>query len=758
MSKVSETVLGYHPEELEGRVHFYDLFAESTREETKKAVFKFFEQKEPFVNFVCAVQAKDGHLVWLSINGIPLLDAKGRLTGYRGSLADITDRKRVEEILKIQHELLLDLNSCHDLYQGLDTVLQAVLKLECFDCGGIYTVDAADHSLNLAVHRGLSPEFVSCSSHYPADSPQVRLLSNGEARYDTYTEICQKMNVVCEKEGLHALAAIPFISQGQLIAVLNMASRTRDSVPTETRRALETIALHIGGILLRLRTSAALRVSEEKYRALVENAQEIIMVTQEERIVFSNQTATHITGYSKEEFASGPFTQFIHPDDREMVLSYYFARLNGKMDRERIVFRGMHTNGEILWLEVSAVHIDWEGKPATLNFLTDITMRHRAEEIMAESTRLLHSVLESNPEVIVFALDDRYRYLVFNNKHKEVMSQIWGKEISAGMDMVNEVIGRSDDREKARKNFDRALQGEQFTVIEEYGDEKLGRFFWEDRYSPILSEEGTIIGLTCIILNITERLRNEAEKTKLEAINRQLQKEASLSRMAGAIAHTFNNILTVVKGYLELTINSQNLEKSAWENLTEAMNGVQRATEVSGQMRTYLGHSISERAPVDISRVCQRHLPLIMAAMPKNAVLETDLPTPGPVLYTNASQMQQILTNLVSNAWESINNGNGTIHLTVKTVSASEIPARHRFPVEWQPQDTVFICLEVADAGCGIPEQDIDTIFDPFYTTKFAGRGLGLPMVSGIVRAHGGVITVESEPGCGSVFRVFLPT
>jgi CheY-like chemotaxis protein len=97
------------------------------------------------------------------------------------------------------------------------------------------------------------------------------------------------------------------------------------------------------------------------------------------------------------------------------------------------------------------------------------------------------------------------------------------------------------------------------------------------------------------------------------------------------------------------------------------------------------------------------------------------------------------------------------IHLKVKTVSPGEIPASHRFPIDWQPQENAYACLEVADAGCGIQENDIEKLFDPFFSSKFTGRGLGLPVVLGIVKAHGGAVTVESEPGRGSEFRLYFP-
>ena len=116
-----------------------------------------------------------------------------------------------------------------------------------------------------------------------------------------------------------------------------------------------------------------------------------------------------------------------------------------------------------------------------------------------------------------------------------------------------------------------------------------------------------------------------------------------------------------------------------------------------------------------------------------------------------------MLTNLVFNAWEARRDGRSTIRVTVKTASRADIPKSHRFPIDWRPDDNAYGCLQVADEGCGIADQDIDQLFDPFFSSKFIGRGLGLAVVLGIVRAHHGAVTVESEAGRGSIFRVFLP-
>ncbi len=258
-------------------------------------------------------------------------------------------------------------------------------------------------------------------------------------------------------------------------------------------------------------------------------------------------------------------------------------------------------------------------------------------------------------------------------------------------------------------------------------------------------------------LDITAQKQAAAEKAEIESQNRQLQKAESLGRMAGAIAHHFNNQLGVVIGNLEMAIDELPLDAGPIENLTTAMKASNRAAEMSSLMLTYLGQSFDKREPLDLSDACRRSLTMLQAVKPSNVVLETYLPSPGPVISTNENYIQQVMTNLITNAWEAVGESRGSVHMTVKTVTTSDIPEAHRFPIGWQPQDHAYACLEVADEGGGIADKDIEKIFDPFFSSKFTGRGMGLAVVLGIIRAHDGAITVESEPGRGSTFRVFFP-
>ncbi|SHO53194.1 PAS domain S-box protein [Desulfopila aestuarii] len=275
--------------------------------------------------------------------------------------------------------------------------------------------------------------------------------------------------------------------------------------------------------------------------------------------------------------------------------------------------------------------------------------------------------------------------------------------------------------------------------------------------TPVYDTHGQWAGRRGSFREITRSKRSEEDRLKQTEKKRQIQKTTSLQRMGGAIAHHFNNKLQVVMGYLELAIEHLPEQDVARYNLTSALDAAVRAAEVSRLMLTYLGQVNSKREPHDLTLICREFLPTLKNRLHRGLKLETDLQGPGPVISTSSEEIRQILLNTMANACEATTDEHDCIGLRVTTSFATGIGSHHRFPRDWQPTDTSYACLEVRDNGCGLSESEFEEIFDPFYSTKFAGRGLGLPVVKGIVKAHGGVVTVESSPGLGSTFRCYFP-
>ncbi len=247
------------------------------------------------------------------------------------------------------------------------------------------------------------------------------------------------------------------------------------------------------------------------------------------------------------------------------------------------------------------------------------------------------------------------------------------------------------------------------------------------------------------------------ERKRIDQQHHYLKKAESLKRMAGAIAHRYNNLMTAVMGNLELTLDNLSKDSNLHEQLTEAMGAAQSASDLGGMMLAYLGQTVALRLPLDLCDICRQELSSVKTALPENVALKTDLPAIRPSIMANSSQIRQILHNLIVNAWESLEGQPGEIFLVVKTVLPSDIPVINRLPIDFRIEAADYACMEIADTGCGIPEKAYENIYDPFFTTKFTGRGLGLAVALSAIRGHGGCITSTSTQKRGSVFRVFLP-
>ena len=385
----------------------------------------------------------------------------------------------------------------------------------------------------------------------------------------------------------------------------------------------------------------------------------------------------------------------------------------------------------------------------------DITDRKRAEEALRTSEDYFKTIFNEAP--LGVALIDSLSGHIY--EVNPMFARIAGRTMEEMVKIDWMSITHPDDVQKDLDNMAQLNAG------------KINGFQMEKRYlhhdgaavwinmtiAPVKVEDKSHPRHLCMIEDITERKRLAAEKAGLEEQNRQLKKAESLRRMAGAIAHNFNNQLQVVIGNLELVEGDLAMGRDPAGELSDAGKAASKAAELSKMMLTYIGQSSAKREQLDLAELYRMSLPMLQASMPKGVIMEADLPVVSPFINGNAIEIQQVLTNLVTNALESMVGKEGTVHLNVGKAFPADIPALHRFPLEWRSQEQAYSCMEVMDSGCGIQEKDVEKIFDPFFSTKFTGRGMGLPVVLGIVRAHHGCITVENRINGGSVFKVFFP-
>ncbi|WP_310571044.1 response regulator [Gemmatimonas sp.] len=255
---------------------------------------------------------------------------------------------------------------------------------------------------------------------------------------------------------------------------------------------------------------------------------------------------------------------------------------------------------------------------------------------------------------------------------------------------------------------------------------------------------------------IGRRQAAEEERRKLEAQMLQTQKLESLGVLAGGIAHDFNNLLTGIIGFSDLARLELPHESSTRSYLDEAVNGARRAAELTQQMLAYSGKGKFVVGPVRITGLVEEITRLLEVSISKKCVLRYDLMVDQPPCLADATQLRQVIMNLIINASEAIGERSGVISLTTGAMWCERDYLAETYLDEGL-REGLYLTLEVADTGVGMSPEVRARIFDPFYTTKFTGRGLGLAAVLGIVRGHGGAIRVYSEAGRGTTFKILLP-
>ncbi|HNV20800.1 MAG: PAS domain S-box protein [Candidatus Hydrogenedentes bacterium] len=267
--------------------------------------------------------------------------------------------------------------------------------------------------------------------------------------------------------------------------------------------------------------------------------------------------------------------------------------------------------------------------------------------------------------------------------------------------------------------------------------------------SPIFDYSGNLMGYVSVKRDVTQQLA-------LEAQVRQAQKLESLITVAGGIAHDFNNILAIIAGNAEMAMAELTQISGARPYLKEIASAARKAIELSRQMLAYSGRGKAALELIDLNAFITQMAQLIEASVSDTCQLRFNLARRVPLFEGDPSQISQLIMNLAINASEAIDHAGGLITIATGAVFCTREDLAATWLHENQPEGQ-YVYLEITDTGAGMDKATVSRIFDPFYTTKFTGRGLGLAAVLGIVRGHYGAIRVDSVPGSGSTFRVLFP-
>jgi PAS domain S-box-containing protein len=377
--------------------------------------------------------------------------------------------------------------------------------------------------------------------------------------------------------------------------------------------------------------------------------------------------------------------------------------------------------------------------------------KHRAEQKLQESERRYRTTLNSVGDGII-AIDAQGQVTLLNPVAERITG--WTQAEAAGKpleDVFPLIAGRdrasilNPAHSALRENSVHHLASNCLLVTRDGREVPV-----EDSAAPILgTDRKEAQGAVLAFRDVTEQRRTEAAL-------QHSQKLESLGVLAGGIAHDFNNLLTPILGYAALLKGFVQGNPEAVQMAEAIEAAAQAGAQLTGQMLAYAGKGRFAIKPLDLSVLVREMAALLSASLSKKVELRYDLRDDLPAIEADASQVRQVVLNLLTNASEAVGDNAGVIGVSTRLVTATASYLASPFMPK-PPAPGEYVVLQVSDTGCGMSAETLGRIFDPFFTTKFTGRGLGLAAVLGIVRAHRGTLKVRSSPGEGTTFEVFFP-
>jgi len=500
----------------------------------------------------------------------------------------------------------------------------------------------------------------------------------------------------------------------------------------------------------------ALREGEEKYLIHFTLANDVMFSYDNQfRILSVSPNVERVLGYKPEELVGGTFHNLhvLHPDYTEVAFNNALQVLSGKTVYSSI-YEFIAKDGARKFGEVSGVPLMRDGKVvAVITVARDITTRIEMKKSLQESEERYRITLQSMPDAVSIIRVEDSQYLYINNAFTKItgysLDETIGKtpfdmNLPADSDVIDHCIELIKDN-RSIDSLEHQCRKKDGTIIDTLISAR-----------PIYySGENSMI---MVMADITALKQIKEEKKRLEI---QSQKMDSIGTLAGGIAHDFNNLLTTIIGFTKMSVKNI-LGKAKGEidlsvirsDLGEVRNAALRARDLVNHILAFSRHTEKEYVPIDLGSTVRESLKVLRPTFPANIKIREDL-ADSKMILGDPAQIHQVIMNLCTNAAYAMDKTGGELEVSITKIEVGddtatlnlEVPSGH------------YLRLTVRDTGHGMTNKVMVRIFDPYFTTKFNGRGtgLGLSVVHGIVKSHGGTIICKSAPGEGTTFDIYLP-
>ncbi|MEN6603420.1 MAG: ATP-binding protein [Bryobacteraceae bacterium] len=573
------------------------------------------------------------------------------------------------------------------------------------------------------------------------------------------------------------------------MALLSLGTRTRERIGEEARLMLETTANLVGEIIGRFQAEEAVRESERRHREIFDSAPtplweadfsglvdyvkdlidrgvsdpvayftehqpEIWKLLSLIRVRNVNQAAAGFYRAKSRKEMVRRLIEIFTPQAFEAISRDVLRLIDGST-RHEIEIRTNTLDGEPrdVLVRLAAVPGCERTLSRVIISMLDLTARKRAERQLRESNRKLDALVLHLPGVLI-----RHR-----NRPGWPIEYIGGRveevcgypaerfQGSGSLDYLSVLV--EEDRKQLSEAVRQAMLNRRPYAAEYRIRTETGQLRWIGEEGIPIFQGDEVEALECFLVDITDRKEAEAERQLLQAQLAQAQKMESIGRLAGGVAHDFNNVLTVINGYSQLAAERAQHDPALHGLIEEIHKAGERAASLTRQLLAFSRKQVLKPEPVNLNGTIRDMQAMLRRLMGEDVELVTRLEENLDAAHADVGQMQQVLMNLVVNARDAMPNG-GRLTIVTENADIGE-PEKARCPAARAGK---FVCLTVSDTGEGMSEEVRCHIFEPFFTTKSgSGTGLGLATVYGAVERCGGWISVDSAPGKGSTFRVFLP-